>query len=140
MIPESVQPDRSFKLFEELEKIELAEDIFGTSLIHLAFHNRRDIANYLVLQLRGWGPNSVAADFLRQLATKRNSPALAQGLHESWREEQIGAVIEEIFNIGDPTAGGDNGSMIPVGKPRGPKPSRRAAAQSVDDEDASDRR
>jgi hypothetical protein len=80
-----------------------------------------------------------AADFLKQLATKRNSPALAHGLHNSWRTDQISAVIEEIFNISDLNAGGDDDSVIPVRKPRGPKTGGRAAAQSLDD-DPSDRR
>ena len=127
-------------MFEELEKIELAEDVFGTNLpVDLAFDNPREIVSYLALQLRGWGPNRVAADFLKQLATKRNSPALAHGLHVSWRRDQISAVIEEIFNISDLNAGGDDDSVIPVRKPRGPKTGGRAAAQSLDD-DASDRR
>ena len=122
-------------MFEELEKIELAEDLFGTDVpIDLAFDNPREIVEYLALQLRGWGPNHVAADFLKQLATKRNSPALAQGLHDSWRREQISAVIQEIFNIGDLSAGGDDDSVIPVRKPRGPKSGGRAAAQSFGDD------
>jgi predicted MPP superfamily phosphohydrolase len=127
-------------LFEELEKIELAEDVFGTNLpVDLAFDNPREIVSYLALHLRGWGPNRVAADFLKQLATKRNNPALAHGLHNSWRKDQISAVIEEIFNISDLNAGGDDDSVIPVRKPRGPKTGGRAAAQSLDD-DPSDRR
>jgi hypothetical protein len=128
-------------LFEELEKIELAEDLFGTDVpVDLAFDNPRQIVDYLALQLRGWGPNPVAADFLKQLATKRNSPALARGLHDSWRREQISAVIQDIFNIGDLSAGGDDDSVIPVRKPRGPKSGGRAAAQSLDDDNPSDRR
>jgi hypothetical protein len=115
-------------LLEELEKIELAEELFGTELpVGLAYDNPCGIIDYLVLQLRGWGPNPVAADFLKTLATKRNSPALAQGLHDSWRREQIVAVIQEIFNIGDLSAGGDDDSIIPVREPRGPKSGGRAA-------------
>ena len=125
-------------MFEELEKIELAEDVFGTDLpVDLVFDNPREIVNYLALQLSGWGPNRVAADFLKQLATKRNSPALAQGLHNSWRRDQISAVVEEIFNISDLSAGGDDDSVIPVRKPRGPKTGGRAAAQSLDNDDPS---
>lgn len=128
-------------MFEELEKIELAEDVFGTDLpLDLVFDNPREIVSYLASQLRGWGPTHFAADFLRQLATKRNSPALAEGLHDSWRRDQISAVIEEIFNIGDLSAGGDDDSVIPVRKPRGPKTGGRAAAQSLDDDDLSGRR
>jgi hypothetical protein len=128
-------------LFEELEKIELAEDLFGTALpVDLAFDNPRGIVDYLALQLKGWGPKPVAADFLKQLATKRNSPALAQGLHDSWRREQISAVIQEIFNIGDLSAGGDDDSVIPVRKPRSPKSGGRAASQSLDDDNPVDRR
>lgn len=89
-------------MFEELEKIGLAEDLFGTDLpVDLALDNPPELVDYLVSQLKGWGPNPVAARFLKQLATKRNSPTLAQGLHDGWRREQISAVIHEIFSTGD---------------------------------------
>jgi hypothetical protein len=126
-------------LFEELEKIGLAEDVFGTSLINLAFHNRREIVDYLVSKLRGWGPNSIAADFLKQLARTRNSPRLAQGLHDSWRVEQISAVVQEIFTPGDLNTGGDDDAGVPVRKPRGPESGGRAAAQNPNDDSPSDR-
>ncbi len=58
--------------------------MFGTDLpVDLAFENPREIVDYLALQLRDSGPNPVAAEFLKRLATKRDSPALAQGLHDS---------------------------------------------------------
>ena len=132
-------------MFEELEKIELAEEVFGTDFpvdltADLTVNNPREVVDYFALHLKGWGPNPVAADFLKQLATKRNSPALTQGLHDSWRREQITAVIHEIFNIGDLRAGGDDDSVIPVRKPRHPKSGGRAAAQSLDDDNPVDRR
>ena len=130
--------DRSFHLFEELEKIGLAEDLFGTDLpVDLAFDNPREIVDYLALQLKGWGPNPVAKRFLKQLATKRNSPALAQGLHDSWRREQISAVIQEIFSTGDLSSGEDDDTVTPVRKPHRPKSGGRAAAQSLDDDNPS---
>lgn len=126
-------------MFEELEKIELAEEVLGTDFpVHLTedltVSNPREVVDYFVLHLKGWGPNPVASDFLKQLAAKNNSPALAQGLHDSWRREQISAVIQEIFNIGDPSSGGDDDSVIPVRKPRGPKSGSGAAAQNLDDD------
>jgi hypothetical protein len=126
-------------MLEELEKIELAEEVFGTDFPidlteDLTVNNPRKVVDYFVLHLKGWGPNPVAADFLKQLATKHNNPALAQGLHDSWRREQISAAIQEIFNIGDFSAGGNDESVIPVRKPRGPKSGSSAAAQSLDDE------
>ena len=132
-------------MFEELEKIELAEEVFGTDFPvdlteDLTVNNPREVVDYFVLHLKGWGPNPVASDFLKQLATKRNSPALAQGLHNSWRREQISAVIQDIFNVGDPSAGEDDDSATPVRKPRGPKSGGRAAAQSIDDDNPVDRR
>jgi hypothetical protein len=128
-------------MFEELKQIELAEEVFGTDFpVDLTFDNPREVVDYFVLQLKDWGPNPVAADFLKRLATKRNSLALAQGLHDSWRREQISAVIQEIFNIGDLSAGGDDDSVIPVRKPRGPKLGGLAAAQSLDDDNPVDRR
>jgi hypothetical protein len=131
-------------MFEELKKIDLSEEVFGTDFPvdlteGLTVNNPREVVDYFVLHLKGWGPNPVAADFLQQLATKRNSPALAQGLHDSWRREQIAAVIQEIFNIGDRSAGGDDASAIPVRKPHGPKSGGRAAAQSLDDDNPIDR-
>jgi hypothetical protein len=135
------QPTGVSILFEELEKIELAEDLFGTDVpVDLAFDNPREIVDYLVSQLKGWGPNPVAAKFLKQLATKRNSPTLAQGLHDSWRREQISAVIQEIFSTGDLSGGGDDDAVIPVRKPHRPKSGGRAAAQSLDEDSPSDRR
>ena len=132
-------------MFEELEKIELAEEVFGTDFPvdlteDLTVNNPREVVDYFVLRLKGWGPNPVAADFLKQLATKHNSPALAQGLHDSWRREQITAVIQEIFNIGDLSAAGDDDPVIPVRKPRGPKSGGRAAPQSLDDDNPVNRR
>jgi hypothetical protein len=132
-------------VFEEVEKIELAEEVFGTDFPvdlteDLTVNNPREVVDYFVLHLKGWGPNPVAADFLKQLATKRNSPALAQGLHDSWRRGQISAVIQEIFNTGDRSAGGDDGAVIPVRKPRSPKSGGRAAAQNLDEDNPSARR
>jgi hypothetical protein len=132
-------------MFEELEKIELVKEVFGTDFPvdlteDLTLNSPRKVVDYFVLHLKGWGPNPVAADFLKQLATKHNSPVLAQGLHDSWRREQISAVIQEIFNIGDLSAGGDDDSVIPVRKPRGPKSGGRAAAQSLDNDNPIDRR
>jgi hypothetical protein len=125
-------------LFEEVEKIDLAEDLFGTNVpLDMAFDNPREIVDYLVSELKGWGPNPVAANFLKQLATKRNSPTLAQGLHDSWRREQISAIIQEIFNTGDRSAGGEDEAAIPVRKPRNPKSGGRAAAQSLDEDNPS---
>jgi hypothetical protein len=125
-------------LFEEVEKIDLAEDLFGTNVpLDMAFDNPREIVDYLVSELKGWGPNPVATNFLKQLATKRNSPTLAQGLHDSWRREQISAIIQEIFNTGDRSAGGEDEAAIPVRKPRNPKSGGRAAAQSLDEDNPS---
>jgi hypothetical protein len=120
-------------LFEELEKIGLAEDLFGTDLpVDLALDNPPELVDYLVSQLKGWGPNPVAARFLKQLATMRNSPTLAQGLHDSWRREQISAVIHEIFSAGDLSSGEDDDALTPVRKPHGPKSGSRSDAQSLD--------
>ena len=131
-------------MFEELEKIELAEEVFGTDFPvdlteDLTVNNPRDVVDYFVLHLRGWGPNPAAADLLKKLAKKHNSPTLAQGLHDNWRREQISAVIHEIFNTGDRSAGGDDDAVIPVRKPRGPKSDGRASAQSLDEDNPSGR-
>ena len=130
-------------MFEELEKIELAEELFGTDFPvdltgDLAVNNPREVVDYFVLRLRGWGPSPAAADFLRKLAEKHTSPTLAEGLHDEWRRDQISAVIREIFNRGDRRTGGDD-AVIPVRKPRGPKAGGRAAAQNLDEDNPSGR-
>jgi len=130
-----------FNLFEELKKIEFAEELFGTDIpIDLAFDNLSELVDYLVVHLRGWGPKAFAAGFLMKLAETYNCSALAQGLHDSWRREQISAIIQEIFNTGDRSAGGDDDALIPVRKPRRPKSGGRAAAQSLDADNPSARR
>src|SRR5438034_12459 len=135
-----------FNLFEELEKIELAEELFGIDFPvdldvteNLTVDNPREVVDYFVLHLRGWGPNPAAADFLKEMAKRHNSPALAEGLHDNWRREQISAVIREIFNTGDRSAGGDDDAVIPVRRPRSPKTGGRAAAQSLDEDNSSGR-
>jgi hypothetical protein len=132
-------------MFEELQKIELAELVFGTDFPvdmteDLTVNSPREMVDYFILHLKGWGPNPFAADFLKQLATKHDSPSLAEGLHDSWRREQISAVLQDIFNIGDLSPGGDDDSVIPVRKPRSPKSGGRAAAQSLDDDNPVNRR
>jgi hypothetical protein len=130
--------NRSFNVFEELEKIGLAEDLFGTDLpVDLSLENPPELVDYLVLQLKGWGPNLRAAHFLKKLAETHSTPALAQGLHDSWRREQISAIIQEIFNTGHRS---DDGAASPVRKPRNPKSGGRAAAQSLDGDNPSGRR
>ena len=109
--------------------------MFGTDLpLDLSFGNLREIVDHLELQLKGWGPNPVAADFLKKLAETQNSPTLAQGLHDSWRREQISAVIQEIFSRGELSAGEDDDTVIPVRKPHRPKSGGRAAAQNLDED------
>jgi hypothetical protein len=128
-------------MLEELEQIELAEEIFGTDFpVDLALNQQRELVDHFVLQLKGWGPNRIAADFLNRLAKKHDSPELAQGLHDSWRREQVSAVIQEIFNIGDVSTDGTDDFVVPVRKPRGPKLGGRSAAQRLDDDNSLDRR
>jgi|SRR6267154_3327383 len=133
------KPD--FKPFrEELEKIEFAEELFGIDFpVDLTLDNPREVVDYLMQHLRGWGPNPAAADLLKKLAKKHDSPTLAQGLHDNWRREQISALIHQIFNTGGRGAGGDDDAIIPVRKPRGPKSGGRAAARSLDEDNPSGR-
>jgi len=135
-----------FNLFEELEKIELAEELFGIDFPadigvseDLTLENPREVVDYFVLHLRGWGQNPAAAKFLKVMAKKHDTPALAEGLHDSWRRDQISAVIREIFNTGDPSIGGDDDALFPVEKPRGPKAGHGAAAQRVEEDSSAGR-
>jgi hypothetical protein len=59
-------------MFEELEKIELAEEVFGIDFPvdlteNLTVNNPREVVDYFALHLKGWGPNPAAADFLKNL-------------------------------------------------------------------------
>lgn len=134
--------------FNELQKIELAEELFGIDFPadvdvsdedELTLENPDEVVDYFVLHLRGWGPNPAAADFLKQMAKKLNNPALAQSLHTNWRRDQISAVIREIFHTSDPGTGGDDESLVPVERPRGPKAGSGAVAESLDEDVPSDR-
>ena len=132
--------------FNELEKIELAEELFGIDFPDgldvsedLALNNPREVVDYFELHLRGWGPTPAAADFLKEMAKKHNNPGLAKGLHGIWRRDQISALIAEIFNTGDRSSGGDDDAVVPVKKPPGPKAGGRGAAQSLDDDNPSGR-
>jgi hypothetical protein len=129
--------------FNELQKIELAETLFGIDFPvdvkvsvkdDLTLENPRELVDYFVLQLEGWGPNPAAADFLKKMAKNHQSPALAEGLHASWRRDQISAVIREIFNTGGPSTGGDDDALLPVEKPRLPKTGHGAVAQDLDED------
>ena len=129
------------KLVNELEKIELAEYLFGVDFSveidvteDLTLNHPLELVNSFSLKLRGWGPSPVAADFLKEMAKKYDSPALAEGLHCSWRRDQISALIREIFNTG-PNVDGDGEALIPAKKPRGPNAGGRAAAQGLDVDD-----
>ena len=129
------------KLFNELEKIEIAEYLFGVDFPvevdvteDLTLNNPREVVDHFSMELKGWGPSPAAADFLKELAKKYDSPALARGLHASWRRDQISAVIREIFNMGNPSADGNDDALIPARKPRGPKAGGRAAAKDLDED------
>ncbi|HLW53288.1 MAG TPA: hypothetical protein VKW06_10635 [Candidatus Angelobacter sp.] len=53
--------------------------------------------DWLELRLIGWGPNSEAVRFLKNIANSQDNAQLAQGLHGEWRREQIEAVLREIL-------------------------------------------
>lgn len=134
--------------FNELQKIELAEELFGIDFPadvdvsdedELTLENPREVVDYFVLHLRGWRPNPAAADFLKQIAKKHDRAALAEGLHSSWRRDQISAVIREIFNTRDPSTDGDDDALTPVERPRRPKAGSGAVAQSLDEDGPSGR-
>ena len=73
--------------FNELEKIELAEELFGIDFPDgldltedLTAHNPREMVDYFELHLRGWGPTPAAADFLKDMAKKHKQPRLGRRL------------------------------------------------------------
>ncbi len=81
------------------EALTLVEIIFGTGLPENDenFASSGNLADWLEIRLLGWGPNAEAAALLKELARSLDNPKLAEGLHGTWRREQIAAVVHEIF-------------------------------------------
>jgi hypothetical protein len=91
---------RAMDSLEVVEMVMLVEEIFGTEIPNFdaeGFASPREIVDWLELHLSNQRPNKDAAAYLKQLAKKRDNPALAEGLNGTWRREQIAAIIREIF-------------------------------------------
>ena len=85
------------------EVIMLAEELFGTDFpsgaenFQKKFQSSGDIVDWFEVRLLDREPNSEAAALLKKLAQSHNNPKLAEGLHDSWRREQIDAIVRELF-------------------------------------------
>lgn len=124
-----------FNLSKVLEQIVLTEELFGTNFhAELESFAPREIVDWLVVRLQGWGPNTRAAALLKELARSRSNPRLADGLHDAWRREQIAAIVSEIWDT-DRSVGGSE-APVPVRKPR-PKSGNSGAAAGLDQESTS---
>jgi acyl carrier protein len=91
---------RAIDSLEVIEVVLAFEEFFGIEVPNNdseGFASPREIVDWLELHLSNERPNKNAAAYLKKLAKKRDSPALAEGLHETWRREQIAAIVREIF-------------------------------------------
>lgn len=85
---------------ELVEMVMLVEEIFGTEIPNYdaeTFASPREIVDWLELHLSNQRPNKTARTFLRKLAKDQDRAELAEGIHGTWRREQIAAIIHEIF-------------------------------------------
>jgi acyl carrier protein len=83
-----------------VEMVMVIEEVFGIEIPNddaEGFGNPREIVDWLEANLSNQRPNKQAADFLRTLGKKQQSPELAEGLDGLWRREQIAAIIREIL-------------------------------------------
>jgi hypothetical protein len=77
--------------FEELFGVDLPDPSPGT------FGSPSEIVDWLEVSLSKQRPNKAAQKLLRKLAVEQQRPELAEGLEETWRREQIAAIVQELF-------------------------------------------
>jgi len=83
-----------------VEAVMLIEEVFGTEIPDGDadnFGSPREMVDWLELHLSNQRPSKAAAALLRKLAKAENNPELAEGLEGTWRQEQIAAIVREIF-------------------------------------------
>jgi hypothetical protein len=122
---------------EYIEMVMLFEEIFGAGIPD----NIEDLSSapamvdWLEPRLLNWGPGKQAAALLRKIAKVQQQPQLAEGLDGAWRQEQIDAVIRDIFRATSPDdSPGPLGPGSPVCAPLKPKPHLRSGAATADPE------
>ena len=85
---------------DTVEALMAFEEVFAVELpVHESgdFASPQEMVDWLELYLSNQRLNKEAAALLRKLAKAHNIPELAEGLHGTWRREQIAAVMREIF-------------------------------------------
>jgi hypothetical protein len=93
----------TFKAIDSLDLVEavmLVEEVFGTAIPDIdaeIFGSPREMVGWLEIHLSNQRPNKEAVALLRKLAKDHNDPKLAERLEGTWRQEQIAAIIREIF-------------------------------------------
>ena len=98
----------------------------------------REIVDMLEHLLSNQRPTKEAAEFLRSMAKSQNNPELAQGLGNTWRREQIAAVVRELFRDRDRGPDGEDDSGVAVKNPKRPNRGGGVAAASLDEENQSE--
>jgi hypothetical protein len=85
---------------ETVEALMAFEEAFGVELpAHESgdFGSPREMVDWLELHLSNERPSKEATALLRKLAKDHNKPELAEGSEDTWRREQIEAIVREIF-------------------------------------------
>jgi len=78
-------------VFEEVFDIEISDDEAERG------GSPSEIADSFERRLSNQRPNQQAATMLRKLAKEQQWPELAEGLDETWRREQIAAIVREFL-------------------------------------------
>ena len=90
MAPESLDTVEMMMAIEEAFEMDLGalppNDFGGTA----------EIVDWLEMQLRRKAPNKIAIAFLKRIAETEHRPELVPHDGETWRREQIEAIVREI--------------------------------------------
>jgi hypothetical protein len=78
-------------VFEEVFDIEISDDEAERG------GSPSEIVDSFERRLSNQRPNQQAATMLRKLAKEQQWPELAEGLDETWRREQIAAIVREFL-------------------------------------------
>jgi len=90
---------RTTDSLETVEVVMSVEEIFGTDIPEGKAERvgQTAMVDWLELRLSNQRPNKQAQVLLKKLAKSQQRPELAEGLNGTWRQEQIAAIIREIF-------------------------------------------
>jgi hypothetical protein len=93
---------KSMGSLDAVEIVMVFEEVFETELpVNDAetLGSPTEVVDWLELRLSNERPNKQAVALLMKLAEDQRNPELAEGLGETWRREQIAAIIREILKV-----------------------------------------